>query len=86
MAVGRRRLLQTLALAGPLEIPLAMAQQGGTELTGDVLQGAAAIHGTGLSGDRLRVVKPMIERRLAQQLKVLRRLEIDDAVEPTQGL
>ena len=70
--VARRRLLQALALAAPAK----------AQLSGDMLQGAATIHGSNLTPERLRVVKPVIERRLAGQLKTLRSFEIDDAIEP----
>ena len=42
-------------------------------------------HGTNLSDDRLRVIKPALEHNLPQ-LRELRDLEIDDAVAPTQGI
>jgi len=45
----------------------------------------SAAHGTSLSDDRLRVVKPVLENRL-RQLQALREFEVDDSFEPTQGI
>jgi len=82
MTVSRRRLLQSLALTGGGG-SAAKAQQRTIPL--DVLRNVSAAHGTNLSDERLRVVQPVLERRLLQ-LQALRDFEIDDAVEPTQGL
>jgi hypothetical protein len=82
MNVARRRLLQALALAAPAQ---AQQQQGAAPLTSGMLRSAATIHGTNLTDERLEAIRPVIERRLAQQLKTLRSFEIDDAVEPTQA-
>jgi len=54
-------------------------------VTLDVLRNVSAAHGTNLSDDRLRVVKPVLERFLPQ-LRALRDFEIDDSVAPTQGI
>ena len=51
----------------------------------DVLRSVSAAHGTNLSDDRLRVVKPVLEKRLPQ-VQALRDLEIDDTIAPTQGV
>jgi hypothetical protein len=79
MTVTRRRLFQSLALTGTAAagaepaIPL------------DVLRNVSAAHGTNLTDDRLRVVKPVLENRLPQ-LRTLRDFEVDDTVAPTQGI
>jgi hypothetical protein len=82
MTVSRRRLFQSLALIGGRSTA-AEGQQSGITL--DVLRNVSAAHGTNLSDDRLRVVKPVLEHRLPQ-LRALRDFEVDDTVEPTQGI
>ena len=77
--MNRRRLLQSLALAGGQS---ASAQPA---LEVNVLGNVAAAHGANLSDARLRVLKPVLDRRLAQ-LRALRDFEFDDGVEPTQGI
>ena len=85
MILARRRLLQTLTLAGGgfhAAAPSAVAQQ---ELTLDAVRAASALHGRDVSDARLQVLKPVLERRLAQ-LRVLRSLDIDDTIGPSHGL
>jgi hypothetical protein len=79
MNVNRRRLLQSLALAGGQR---ATAQ---TAIEMDALRNVAGTHGANLSDARLRIVKPMLERRLVN-LQALRNFEFDDSVAPTQGI
>ena len=82
MTVSRRRLFQSLALSGGYS-----AAAGGAEpaITLDVLRSVSAAHGTHLSDERLRVLKPVLENRLPQ-LRALRDFEVDDTVAPTQGI
>ena len=82
MTVSRRRLLQSLALTGGYGTAAKGAEPA---IALDVLRNVSAAHGTNLSDDRLRVVKPVLERRLPQ-LRALRDFEIDDTVAPTQGI
>jgi hypothetical protein len=82
MTVSRRRLFQSLALTGGYS---AGAEGAETAIALDVLRHVSAAHGTNLSDDRLRVVKPVLEHRLPQ-LRALRDFEIDDNVPPTQGI
>ena len=82
MTVSRRRLLQSLALAGGYSTA---AEGADPAIALDVLRNVSAAHGTNLSDDRLRVVKPVLEHRLPQ-LRALREFEIDDTVAPTQGI
>ena len=82
MTVSSRRLFQSLALAGGCGVAAEGAESG---ITLDVLRNVSAAHGTNLSDDRLRVVKPVLEHRLPQ-LRALRDFEVDDAVAPTQGI
>lgn len=82
MAVSRRRLFQSLALAAGAGSGAAGAEP---TLTLDALRAVSAAHGTGLGDDRLRVVKPVLEHRLAQ-VRALRDFEFDEAVAPTQGI
>lgn len=82
MNVSRRRLLQSLALAGGSGAAAAAAEPA---LTLDTLRDVSAVHGANLSDDRLRVVKPVLENRLPQ-LQALRDFAIDDSVAPTQGI
>jgi len=74
--------LQSLALAGGGSSAVEGAEPA---VTLDVLRNVSAAHGTNLSDDRLRVVKPVLERFLPQ-LRALRDFEIDDSVAPTQGI
>jgi hypothetical protein len=81
MAVSRRRLLKSAALA--------VGSRGAVEAAEpnsgiDAIRDVSAAHGMSLTDDRLRVVKPVLEQRLPQ-LQALRAFECDDAVEPTQG-
>ena len=81
MAVSRRRLFQSLALA-------AGAGRGAAAepvLTLDALRAISTANGTGLSDDRLQILKPVLERRLTQ-IRDLRNFEFDDGVEPTAGV
>jgi hypothetical protein len=81
-AVSRRRLVQSLALTGAYS---AVADAAEPAITLDALRNVSAAHGTSLSDDRLRVVKPVLENR-QRQLQTLREFEVDDTVEPTQGV
>ena len=74
MAVSRRRLLQAAALAG-----------GSATAPVDALRNVAEAHGSNLSDDRLRIVKPVLEQRQAQ-IRALREFEVDDSIAPTQGI
>ena len=82
MTVSRRRLFQSVALAGGCG---AAAEGAEPTITLDVLRNVSAAHGTNLSDDRLQVVKPVLENRLPQ-LRSLRDFEVDDTVAPTQGI
>jgi hypothetical protein len=82
MTVSRRRLLQSLALAGGSSTAAEGAEP---TITLDALRNVSVAHGTNLSDERLRVIKPVLENRLPQ-LRALRDFEIDDAVAPTQGI
>jgi hypothetical protein len=64
-------------------IPAAEATE--STITLDALRNVSTAHGTNLSDDRLRLLKPALERRLPQ-LRALRDFEIDDAVAPVQGI
>ena len=81
MAVGRRRFVQSLALAGGCGSRVEAAEPA---IALDVLRSVCTVHGSTLSDDRLRVVKPILERRIPQ-LRAFRDLEIDDAVTPTHA-
>jgi len=82
MTVNRRQLLQSLALAGGYS---AAADGAEPAITLDALRNVSAVHGAGLSEDRLRIAMPVLEHR-APQLRALRDFEVDDTVEPTQGI
>ena len=82
MTVSRRRLFQSLALTAGYGTAAEGAEPA---ITLDVLRNVSAAHGTNLSDDRLRVVKPVLEHRLSQ-LRALRDFEVDDTVAPTQGI
>jgi hypothetical protein len=86
MTVSRRRLFQTLALAGGYSTGYSTEAEGAEPAMAlDVLRNVSAAHGINLSDDRLLVVKPVLEHG-QPQLRVLRDLEIDDTVAPTQGI
>jgi hypothetical protein len=51
----------------------------------EAIRNIAAAHGLNLSDERLRVLQPVLERRLPQ-LRSLRDIGIDDQVAPTQGI
>ena len=80
--ISRRRLFQSLALTAGYS---AAAQGAEPVITLDALRNVSVAHGTNLSDDRLRVLKPVLEHRLPQ-LRTLREFEVEDAVAPTQGI
>jgi hypothetical protein len=80
--ISRRRLFQSLTLTAGYS---AATEGAAPPITLDVLRNVSEAHGTNLSDDRLRVVKPVLEHRLPQ-LRALRDFEIDDTVAPTQGI
>jgi hypothetical protein len=82
MTVSRRRLFQSVALAAGNSVAVQAAE---SEITLEALRNVSVAHGTNLSDDRLRVVKPVLENRLAQ-VRALREFEIDDSVAPTHGI
>jgi hypothetical protein len=82
MAVSRRRLLKSMALAAGSGTAVEAAEPSSGI---DAIRNVSAAHGTNLTDDRLRVVQPVLEQRLSQ-LQDLRAFEPDDAVEPTQGI
>ena len=82
MGVSRRRLLQSLALSGGSSTAVAGAEPA---ITLDALRNVSAAHGTNLSDDRLRVARPVLERRLPE-LRAFRDFEIGDTVAPTQAI
>ena len=82
MAVSRRRLVQSLALTGACNRLVEGAEP---PLTVEALRNVSSAHGSNLSEDRLRVIAPVLQNRLAR-LQLLRDFEVDDSVAPTQGI
>ena len=82
MSVNRRQVLQSLALTGAYNTVAGGAE---SALTLDVLRNVSAAHGSNLSDERLRVLKPVLENRL-RRLQAVRDFEVDDSVAPTQGI
>ena len=82
MTVSRRRLFQSVVLAGGFAGAVEGAEP---SITLEVLRDVSVAHGTQLSEERLRVLKPVLERSLPQ-LRALRDFEFDDAEGPTQGI
>jgi hypothetical protein len=82
MTVSRRRLFQTLALTGGCITEVEGAE---SPMSLEVLRNVSSAHGINLTDDRLRIVGPVLEQGLPQ-LRVLRDLQIDDTVAPTQGI
>ena len=81
MNASRRRLFHCLALAAGSKV----GEGAETAVTLDVLRTVSAFHGTNLSDDRLRVLKPVLERRWAA-LQALRDVDIDDSVALAGGI
>ena len=82
MSISRRRLFRSLALAAGCTPTVQGAE---TAITLDTLRNVSVAHGTNLSDERLRVLKPVLERRIPQ-LRALRDFEFDDAVGPAHGI
>ena len=82
MTVSRRRLFQSLALTAQYSAAVEGAE---TTVSLDTLRHVSEFHGTNLSDDRLQVVQPVLEHRLAE-LRSLRSFEFNDAIAPTQGV
>jgi hypothetical protein len=82
MAVTRRQLVQSLALAGACNGALEAADP---LISVDALRNVSAAHGSNLTDDRLRVVAPVLRNRSAR-LQALRDFELDDSIAPTQGI
>jgi hypothetical protein len=76
VAIPRRRLLQALSFAGGIG---ATADAQDSDLSVEALRSVSMSHGRNLNDERLRVLKPVLERRRAQ-LRALRSFEVDDAV------
>ena len=82
MPVSRRLLFRSLALTAGTSVAV---EAGESTITLEALRNVSAAHGTNLSDDRLRVVQPVLESRIAQ-VQALRDFEIDDSVAPTHGI
>ena len=82
MTVSRRRLFQSLALAGGYGTAAEGAEPA---IALDVLRNVSAFHGTNLSDDRLRVVMPVLEHILPQW-RALRDFKVGATIAPTQGI
>jgi hypothetical protein len=77
----RRRILQAVALVAA-QNTIACNETGGEHAFSiEALRGAANAHGTGLTDRRLEIIRPAVERNLAQ-IEALRGFDLDDAVEP----
>jgi len=83
MIINRRRIFQTLAIGGACSGLPASGQE--PEPGVDALRSVATAHGVQLSNERLRVLRPVLDRR-QPQLQALRDFAIDDNVAPTQGI
>lgn len=81
MTVARRRLLQSLTAAGVVRPAAAQSSEPGIE----DLRAIGTLRGAPLSDGRLRILQPVIARRLVQ-LRALREVEIDDMVAPVTGI
>jgi hypothetical protein len=79
MAFSRRRLFQYLALTGGCNTASEAAEPA---IGLDMLRIVAVAHGTKMSDERLRVIKPVVEQRFSE-LRAIRDFEIDDRVAPT---
>jgi hypothetical protein len=76
MKIARRRLLHALAVGGVVDTA---GSAEAPKPTLDTLRAVAMVHGANLSDERLEVLRPVLERRLAQ-LETLRSFEVDDSV------
>lgn len=82
MTVSRRRLFQSLAIVGVSSTATEGAE---AAISLDALRNVSEFYGINLSDDRLRVVKPVLERRLTG-VQALRDFEFGDSIAPTQGI
>jgi hypothetical protein len=80
--INRRRMFQSLALTAGCG---GAAEGAESSPSLEVLRNVSAFHGTNLSDDRLRILKPVLERRQAD-LQALREFAFDDATTPTEGI
>ncbi|MCC6362724.1 MAG: hypothetical protein IT165_04325 [Bryobacterales bacterium] len=80
--MNRRRLFQSLVCGATIG---GGAAQVNPVLSLEALRNVAAANGLNLGDERLRVLQPVLERRLPQ-LRRLREMEIGDQVAPTQGI
>jgi len=80
--VNRRRLIQSLACGAAIG---SGAGQVTSVLSLEALRNLAEAHGLRLGDERLRVLQPVLERRLPL-LRTLREMEVDDRIAPTQGI
>jgi hypothetical protein len=83
MSVTRRRWLRSAAAAGAAAGTKTQAAAEAPNL--EALRCVAAAHGADLSDERLKVLQPVLERRLPR-LRDLRGLRIADDIEPVQGI
>lgn len=78
---SRRRLLQALGLAAAHQtLSCGGADQPG-QLDLETLRAASALQANPLDGGRLQIVRPAVERNLAQ-IEAVRAFEFDDQTEP----
>jgi len=83
MTTNRRRIFQTLTIGAACSGLSASGQE--PEPGVDALRSVATAHGVQLSDERLRVLRPVLNRRQPQS-QALRDFAIDDHVAPTQGI
>ncbi len=72
MSISRRRLFQSVVVAGGFAPAVEGAEP---SITLEVVRDAAVAHGTHLSEERLRVLKPVLEHSLPQ-LRALRDFDL----------
>jgi hypothetical protein len=83
MAINRRRLIQTFVLTGGACNKLVKGAE--PTISVEVLRNVSAVHGSNLSDERLQIVAPALQSRVAR-LQALRDFEVDDRVPPTHGI
>ena len=78
---SRRRMLQALSLAAAGSSASCVKTDRESRLSIEALSSVSAVHGSGLTGERLTVIRPAIEQQLAR-LEGVRGFDLDEGVEP----
>lgn len=78
---SRRRLLQALGLTAAHQTLSCGGADQPDQLALEALRAASTLQANPLNGDRLQIIRPVVERNLAQ-IEAVRAYEFDDQTEP----